>query len=115
MTDITLEGTINPPPAPSMIKNVENDISNKLTVPLVSRSCVFFSLWLRYERAHFRITAGRNDCQTTMISRSRLLVSVLPTPGPASHPGLADQALAPKTSILAEPPRPHLETGTNLR
>jgi hypothetical protein len=58
------------------------------------------------------MTAGRNAFQTMMISRSRLLASVL---GPASHPGLADQPLAQKTWIPAETPRPHLDTGINLR
>jgi len=116
MTDFTLEGNIDPPPIPSKM-NVES----KLTVPLVSHACVIF-FWLRYEHAYLRITAGRNVLRTMIISRSRLPVSILPTPGPASHPGLADQALPRKTWILAETPRPqtrtkfpiHLDTGTNL-
>jgi hypothetical protein len=117
LTDFTLEGTIDPPPTLSMKMNVEN----KLTVPMVVHACVFF-LWLKYEHAHLQITAGRNVLQTMKISRSHLPVSVLPTPGPASHPGLADQALPRKTWIPAGTPRPqirtdipiHLDTGTNL-
>ena len=116
MSDFTLEGTIDPPPIP-MKMNVEN----KLTVPMVVHACVFF-LWLRYEHAHLRITTGRNVLRTMIILRSHLPVSVLPTPGPASHPGPADQALLRKTWIPAETPHPqistdipiHLDTGTDL-